>query len=472
MFVPDLPVSGLRPARYNPRRIDGDTLAALRESLRTLGYVKPVVTTSEGLIIAGHQRTEAALAEGIATCPAYVLQIVSEADEVRFNQLHNGCEIDITQEPQHVSPGLPGEWKECKPQECNGPLGAERNAAQRQEMLRLLAKYGPFSSCVATESGEVIAGAQYCACCRILRIPVMVRYVAESEKPFVRAFLGREYGRYSYDHLPRTTWAQSLAQMARLKGKAQFGSSLYERTVIPRLEGGMRLLDFGAGTMAYVERLRSEGHDVIGLEFYRRKGFGIDVRQVHRDIDHLFAEIRERGRFDAVVCDSVLNSVDSVQSEIDVLLTVSALCRPGGWIFLSGRSREKLDARGNMSNLRDSRRYVEFLDEGGFTAIYRQGVWQYQRYHAVDEVREIGRRHIGPEFSVVNGERGNPAGDKFTATSWHLVGRKVIEPSHDEWEPAVAREFDLPLPKGRYGRGQEAVTALTAAIAREGSSHR
>ncbi len=41
---------------------------------------------------------------------------------------------------------------------------------------------------------------------------------AFAAETLARSFLAASYGVYSYDHLPRTTWAQARAQMNRLNG--------------------------------------------------------------------------------------------------------------------------------------------------------------------------------------------------------------------------------------------------------------
>ena len=60
-------------------------------------------------------------------------------------------------------------------------------------------------------------------------------------------------------------------------------------------------------------------------------------------IDTLVDDLKTRGRYDYVICDSVLNSVDSVEAEWSVLTVLKGLCKAGGSIFFSGRSRGELE---------------------------------------------------------------------------------------------------------------------------------
>ena len=95
--------------------------------------------------------------------------------------------------------------------------------------------------------------------------------------------------------------------------------------------------------------------------------------------------------FDAVVCDSVLNSVDSLQAETDVLDCLLSLCKPGGMIFVSGRRSERIASVLRHRKARDpDMRYVEFLDDDGFSAIYRRGLWTFQKFYSFDEAQALG----------------------------------------------------------------------------------
>lgn len=66
----------LNASAYNPRRMSPAEMEKLRRSLREFGFVEPVVVQIPGnRIIGGHQRIEAALAEGMAKVPVLRLRI-------------------------------------------------------------------------------------------------------------------------------------------------------------------------------------------------------------------------------------------------------------------------------------------------------------------------------------------------------------------------------------------------------------
>lgn len=71
MLELDYPIKDLVGADYNPREIDEESLKTLRQSIKTLGIVKPIIV-SGNLIVAGHQRTKALLAAGIDKAPVYL----------------------------------------------------------------------------------------------------------------------------------------------------------------------------------------------------------------------------------------------------------------------------------------------------------------------------------------------------------------------------------------------------------------
>ena len=53
------PIEALHGADYNPRIISDASFSKLKESLQTFGVCKPVIANSNGILIAGHQRTKA-----------------------------------------------------------------------------------------------------------------------------------------------------------------------------------------------------------------------------------------------------------------------------------------------------------------------------------------------------------------------------------------------------------------------------
>jgi DNA modification methylase len=67
--VEQVPIERLRPDPANPRRIDEAELEALTRSIRTYGFVQPIVAQTDGTIIGGHQRLTAARRAGLTEVP-------------------------------------------------------------------------------------------------------------------------------------------------------------------------------------------------------------------------------------------------------------------------------------------------------------------------------------------------------------------------------------------------------------------
>lgn len=473
MFEPNYQLSGLSPAPYNPRVIEAPERLRLLESIKALGLIKPVIVTKQGILVAGHQRTVAMKAAGYSHCPAFLLPTINQTDEIRFNQLHNASDLEFSEAAITIPVQLECGWVQVKPSDIQGPSVC-KNASKRNEILRLLSKYGEWGSVVATQSGEVIVSALYAISSRTLNMPLLCYIVPDNQKESVLFYFGHQYGKFSYEHLPRTTWGQSLAQMMRLRneesGKGK--SRTYEKVVMPRISRDMRVLDFGAGQMDYVKQLKSQGYNIRGVEFYFRTGSQVNISQVHRDIDALCKDLKANGRYDLVVCDSVLNSVDSVQSEQDVLVSLNALCRPGGTIVFSGRSRDfveyiskNLKSYGTSGMLK--KQHVVFIDENGLSASFAGGVWRYQKYHMPDEVRGLAAQYTGDQFTLTNNDGKEPK-TEFKASGWCVEAQKTINLTPDQFLPGLRREFDLPLPGGQsYKRSGDIESAVLVAIAQE-----
>lgn len=188
---------------------------------------------------------------------------------------------------------------------------------------------------------------------------------------------------------------------------------------------------------------QASGYDITGLEFFRRKGDAIDVDQVNRMVDAVVSKLGRSGRFDAVVMDYVLNSVDSQQAEEDVLNSIDSLCRPGGTLFFSGRSLdrvEELTRHKTAAYAREIHRSVEFLDENNLTALYRKGSWFFQKFHNDDDVDRMCRAR---GWSKVT--------HNHTSIGWNVQARKSsdVVPIKAALE-SLRREFDMPV--NRSGR--------------------
>lgn len=411
----------------------------MRESLAYVGFGKPViVNATDGTIIAGHQRSKSARLNGMKRVPAFVMTNVNEEDEVRFNQIHNSSDIDSETSvfvPPCSSEGFQRvEYRDIQFEDL--PRGANARAMIHMLFLR----YGQFSSAIATQDGEVLSGGQYAVAMHALAQPLAVFYIPNEKKEKAKSYLHDQYGEFSYDHLKKNTYVQSFAQKFRLRGESHSRSTLYENFVLPGVTKDERVFDFGCGQADYLKRMAREGFKISGLEFYFRTGNSINVSAIDRMVEHLLQKITKR-RYDVVVCDSVLNSVDTRDAESDVVNVCNALLKVGGTLFISGRRWEFVDNLNRNKVMKDfQRRNVEFLDEHGFTAIYRNGEWFYQKYHTEQMARDLIEAH---GFEVIHHEQ------RISASSWQITARKLRDVPAEEGLRSVEREFSLPLPGGR-----------------------
>ena len=193
--------------------------------------------------------------------------------------------------------------------------------------------------------------------------------------------------------------------------------------------------------------MRRSGHRAVGLEFYNNNGNQIDISKGNAQIDALIKSIRTNGLFDVVVCDSVLNSVDSMEAEDSVLKCLHIFSK--GKVFVSGRtmnaviSKSKLKRRLDKSALVGNMNF--FMDENNFSATYRKGNWYYQHYHTKEQLATAIEK-AGLKIDSLHW-----GGSSFQA---ECSKKRILTPQ--EAQKAIDFEFTLPLPNGkRYARNAE-----------------
>lgn len=446
------PIANLRGADYNPREISETELSKLRESVTRFGIVKPIIIKTDGLIVAGHQRTKALRAKGVTHAPVYILPgDTTQADEIRFNQLHNGTDVDHPEANAWIREPLKLGWQTVKKLDANWKCGMQ---VVRTNIAQLIHKFGPWGGCVAALDGEVIHCTQYAMACVKAGYELLVYVVENERKEEYREFLGAKYGRFSYKGIERKTYIQTLAQMNRLRsvpGTRVIGSTLYENTFEPwlRENPGLRGIDFGSGKGDYAQKLRRLGENIYDLELFRRTvgENAIDKRWVNRAINSVIHVLKKHGRFDYVVCDSVFNSVDCKDAEFAVATMIGALCKPGGMVFYSGRAKKSTAASLRQGQAQRTGT-LYFLDDDGFTSIMRNGAWFFQKFHSVEECQALAKL-MGVEVEY----KGN-------TSSWHCFGLKTSEVPWESVERAIKYEFELPWPDGPIGRSADVLEAF------------
>ena len=84
-----VPISALRPSEYNPRKWSDEAKEQLKESIRRLGLIDPIIVNSspdrKGIVIGGHFRLAVAKELGYSEVPVIYLFITDIEKEKEAN---------------------------------------------------------------------------------------------------------------------------------------------------------------------------------------------------------------------------------------------------------------------------------------------------------------------------------------------------------------------------------------------------
>ena len=456
--VEQIQISKLNPADYNPRYLSPEALAELQDSIRTLGVIKPIIIRSEdNKILAGHQRSIASASMGAETMPAFVLTGVNSSDEVRFNQLHNFCECEINERAPILK--VNSELKEGFNVICNSDIEIIESGEKNHfvnELSKMILRYGQFANAICDLSGNIFVSSVYAKAVKLLGLDLLVYAVPQELTKKVAYYFGREYGEFEYTHIEKKTYIQSLAQKFRLRknaaGEDSHGtkSTLYQTQVLPFITKEMSILDFGAGQKDYAKMLNAKGYNIHAIEFFHRKPGkdSIWVDQIRRDFRQIENHLKTKGQYDVVICDSVLNSVNSKEDEKAVLICLSALCKQGGIIFYSGIPLQFKEKTADRKNSSDHRGTGLFVDKNGFTGTFRYGEWYFQKYHTLEDIQLLNNFYIGTKYQIFDG--GQPMSKELQKSSFQVKAINEKPNTIDETIWALNHEFSLPLPNGKH----------------------
>ena len=438
-------IDTIKPAPYNPRRIEEQQIEQLKSSFNDIGFILPVlVNRKNNVIIAGHQRTKTAKLCGITKIPVMYVDKIVLGDEIKFNQLHNGIDKTLNN-----SQTLLKDYKKQEFIEIDNADFTNENAFATivNEICKLLLKYGNALSCVICKN-KVIYGCEYVKACKMLNLKVNSYILPDDKFEKVVYYLNLQYGKYYYGDIERKTYVQGLAQLNRSVEKRedikQNKSTLYTYMVLPYLEQrkeDISILDFGCGKGAYINSLAKKYKYALGLEFYNNNGKAINISKGNKQIDNLIKYIDQNKYFDVVVCDSVLNSVDSLEAEESVITCLNLFTNDR--LFISGRTTEgcKIWESKNGNAIKNR---LTFLDDHNFTSTYREGQWYFQHFHNKDEmIKELQEKGL----DVIN-----VCWNKY-GTTFQIEAKKVKQLSNEQYIKALDFEFNLPLPNNKtYNR--------------------
>ena len=222
---------------------------------------------------------------------------------------------------------------------------------------------------------------------------------------------------------------------------------MYEDVVLPNLKSDCSVLDFGCGKGDYIKKLPNDIS--VGVEFYPNNKTRIFDNLGNQMIDELVDSLRDNGLFDVVICDSVMNSVNSLEARDSVLSCLNAFLKIGGTLYISGLTQEPLKVMKGKDRTSNTKTLIKFPDINGFTADYRKGNWYFQYYQTEHSVREMLANH---GFEIIDiGYK------KYHSIGYHTVAVKVSELPEKVIEKAIDFEFNLPLPDGKSYQRQEDV---------------
>lgn len=198
-------LKNIHPAAYNPRILSKRASQELKESISRLGIVKPILINAENnTIIAGHQRSKTLIALGYNEAPGYYLKGLNESDEIRFNQLHNMCEVEVNVDAPklHINDTLTIGINRISYEKIyvkdKGKLFTFVNA-----IGKLITKFGEFAAPVVTENGEVVTSSVYAYAAKMLGRDIDVFVIPEGNKNLAIQYFSKQYGEFSYEHLPK-----------------------------------------------------------------------------------------------------------------------------------------------------------------------------------------------------------------------------------------------------------------------------
>lgn len=435
-------ISDIKPASYNPRLISSEAFEELQGSLKTLGFILPIIVNKDNMtIVAGHQRTKAATKVGITEVPAYFVKDISLTNEIAFNQVHNGIES----EPKTLGT-FKGKLDAGFHEDIPNSLFEipEHLTSFTKDICLLINNFGD-ALCAIVCGNEVLFGNNYIKACQCLDVPVHVSVLPPEKKELFCYYFSQDYGVFNYEHIKREDFVQGLAQMTN---KTIEHSRIYQ-IALPFIKGedrkDLKILDFGCGKAFSISYIRKELNykNAIGIEFFNHNRKGIAVEKGQEMITNLINFVQKKGKFDYVICDSVLNSVNSQEAENAVLESLMLFCKTGGKIFFCGRTKDSVDfIEKQKKNTADRGYSARFLDENGLTAKLRNGQWYYQKFHTKEDVDKIIKKL---NLEVV--------ARKEVPGMWYIGGVKTKELTDEEYLHGIDFEFNMTLPNNqRYGR--------------------
>lgn len=394
----NVPITDLHPDSTNPRKPDQARLALLGLSLRKLGFIMPLFSTKEGMVLSGHQRLTVAGRLGLKHVPVEYLDIKPEdikGVNILFNRGTNDFNAFDTGAkagkrltyPEVVAaadalPDFEGEkWHALGAKEKSIVGVGAQLSDQYDKKATVLAdsilRLGIRIPVVVSKSGRVVNGIHRLHAAKekgittwpIITIPNDAAAVAGDFLNYLSMdfHVGAEFSdmlRYSAYRRPQNNRGD-VPKAYRFWGNGEKTlpdkdsySTEYWRNF--RDIHGDTLIDFGAGLGKVAPFLRRKGFDCIDFEPYRLD-VELDKSKPNADLSKKRArefldEIVERPKFTSIFLASVLNSVPFPRDRMAVLAIVHALSHKDTAIY--GTCRDISDFNYEYGGIRNANYFV------------------------------------------------------------------------------------------------------------------
>lgn len=457
-FVENVPINKVIEAGYNPRVITKESLNALQQSISRFGMVKPlIINKTNNTIIAGHQRKKAAMKLGLSHLPCIKIATPNVRDEIWLNIKHNS--IETSENSVRLESFVVGGYSYCPPEKIILKRKV-KNVLICSEITKLLSRYAEWGSVVTDGNGNVILNAEYAYCAKKLGYGVLCYGIPNEDVEEFLKCMSVEYGKYNFDGMGIKTYHQFLAQPGRLStdGRVANKSVLYEDHLIPRLRKSDRIIDIGAGKMAYVKLLRSRGYDVQAYEpsLIVKGGKKLDMTGIIANIIRTEKDVKENGLFDWCVLEAVINSVADDDFEKAVLTTCNAVLKSTGILVTCTRSLESVQREYKRKDLNTGTTYPMYpIDEKNYTVSMIGSMMFKQKFHTPDSYRALLMRY----FENV----------KLISVTTKFIYCACSEPRQlprETYETYLEKEFNIEYPNGfKHNKHKGLVDILISKVA-------
>lgn len=134
--------------------------------------------------MAGHQRTKTMKLLGYTHVPAFILDGVNSTDEVRFNQLHNYAECELSEIQPEINVSLPKgtEGFYTVSNKDISILSKGGNNSRVVDLTKMILRYGQFANAVCDHTGKVIISTVYAKTVKLLGMDLLVYVLPEGKE--------------------------------------------------------------------------------------------------------------------------------------------------------------------------------------------------------------------------------------------------------------------------------------------------